>query len=112
MGVVVMINTGTERRKADRIKAEHLPDLLKKFRICLGKGDALIAQTLDISKKGIGLSVPVCIKDIDSIFITICTVDQSVMIKEQILSARTINETTSRINVMFTKHNPFFNYVN
>lgn len=106
-----MINTGTERRKADRIKAEHLPDLLKKFRISIGKGETLIAQTLDISKKGIGLSVPVCIKEINSIFITICTVDQSVMIKEQILAARTINETTSRINVMFFKHNPFFEYV-
>jgi cell shape-determining protein MreC len=107
-----MKNMGFERRKNDRVIAKDLPDSLKEFQICLGAEESIVAKTLDISSKGIGLSVPLSVKDITSIFITICSLDQNIKIKEQILSVRCINEKTSRVSIMFAKQNPFFDLAN
>lgn len=105
-------NNGFDRRKNNRILSKNLPDSIKEFKVCFGAEDTVIARTLDISSRGLGLSVPLRTKDITSIFITIYTMDQSIVIKEQILSVRHIDENTSRISIMFTKQNPFFGLAN
>ncbi|MBN2443578.1 MAG: hypothetical protein JXJ04_19620 [Spirochaetales bacterium] len=106
-----MINIGTERRKAERISADYLPESLKHFNINVGTNETILAKTLDLSEEGMALSVPICIKDIDSIFITIHMLDKSIMIKDQILSTRSIDQMTSRVNILFTKNNPFFKLI-
>jgi len=105
-------NSGFDRRKNIRYNSNQLPDSLKELKVSFDSGITAIAKTIDMSKKGLGLSVPLSTKDITDIFITISTLDQSITKKEQILSTRAIDKATSRVNIMFLKINPFFEYVN
>jgi c-di-GMP-binding flagellar brake protein YcgR len=113
MGVYSMMRKMEfDRRKKNRIRAEDLPDSLKRVKICLNSEDKMTAETLDISSKGIGLLVPRAVKDINGIFVTIYSTDQSIKVKEQILAVRSVDDTTSRVSIMFAKQNPFFELLN
>ena len=104
----MMIHKGKERRKEDRIHAVHLPAVLKNVHVDIGSGNVVDGQVLDISYKGMGLAARASTKDINSIFITVSTKDQEISVKEQILATRSLDDSTSRIGIMFRQKNPFY----
>jgi len=91
-----------ERRKGSRIPGEKLPDLLKKFKVDLGIGELLDSITLDANRTGISLLVPIHIYKVKNYSITLYAVDDSFIIKDEIVYIKGISPEESRISIMFT----------
>ena len=91
-----------ERRSKDRISVKDLPELLKKFKVDLGTGGLLDADTVDASQSGISLLVPVHIYKIESYDITLHAIDNSFLLEEEIVYIKGMSPEQSRISIMFS----------
>ena len=91
-----------ERRSKDRILVKDLPELLKRFKIDLGTGKLLDADTVDASKSGISLLVPIHIYKIETYDITLHSVDNSFLLEEEIVYIKGLGPEQSRISIMFS----------
>jgi len=91
-----------ERRNGSRIPAKDLPELLKKFKVDLGTGELLNSTTVDASRKGISLSVPIHIYKVKNYDIILHSMDDSFIIEDEIVYIKGISPEESRISIMFT----------
>ena len=91
-----------ERRGRNRILVKNLPELLKKFKIDLGTGELINADTVDASKSGISLLVPIHIYKIVNYDIIIHAVDDSFLLEEEIVYIKGLGPEQSRISIMFS----------
>lgn len=93
-----------ERRSGDRIPVEDLPELLRKFKIDLGTGNLLNADTVDANKNGISLLVPIHIYKVKNYDIVIHAEDDSFLIEDEIVYIKAISSEQSRISVLFSSN--------
>ena len=91
-----------ERRGGDRIPAEDLPELLKKFKVDLSTGELLDAETVDANKGGISLLVPIHIYEVKNYDIILHAIDGSFSIEDEIVYIKGISPEQSRISIMFS----------
>ncbi len=91
-----------ERRSRDRILVKDLPELLKKFKIDLGTGKLIDGDTVDASKSGISLLVPIHIYKIETYDITLHSIDNSFLLEEEIVYIKGLGPEQSRISIMFS----------
>jgi len=91
-----------ERRKGSRIPGEKLPDLLKKFKVDLGMGELLDSITLDANRTGLSLLVSVHVYKVKNYSIILHAMDDSFIIKDDIVYIKGITPEESRISIMFT----------
>ena len=91
-----------ERRKDSRIPREKLPELLKKFTVDLGTGELLDSITVDANHTGLSLLVPIHIYKVKNYSIILHAMDDSFMIKDEIVYIKGISPEESRISIMFS----------
>lgn len=91
-----------ERRKGTRIPAKDLPQLLQKFKVDLGTGELLDSVTVDANRNGISLSVPIHIYKVKNYTIILHSMDESFIIKDEIVYVKGISPEESRISIMFS----------
>ena len=91
-----------ERRNGSRIPAGDLPELLKKFKVDLGTGELLDADTVDANKSGMSLLVPIHINKVQNYDIIIHAMDGSFSIEDEIVYIKGLNPKESRISIMFS----------
>ena len=91
-----------ERRGDARIPVEDLPELLKKFKVDLGTGELLNADTVDANKSGISLLVPIHIYKVISYDIVLYAIDDSFLLEDEIVYVKAISPEQSRISIMFS----------
>ena len=95
-----------ERRNGARIPAEGLPELLKKFKVDLGTGGLLDADTVDANKSGISLLVPIHIYKVKDYDIVLHAIDESFLLEDEIVYIKGISPEQSRISIMFSSTSP------
>ena len=94
---------GEENRKGgSRIPAKDLPELLRKFKIDLGTGELLEANTIDANKSGISLIVPIQISKVTNYDVKLYSFDKSIIIEDEIVYIKSLTPQESRISIMFT----------
>lgn len=91
-----------ERRSKDRVLVKDLPELLKKFKVDLGTGKLLDADTVDASKTGISLLVPIHIYKVKNYDIILHSLDNSFILEEEIVYIKGMGPEQSRISIMFS----------
>jgi hypothetical protein len=91
-----------ERRSKDRVLVKDLPELLKKFKVDLGTGKLFDADTVDASKSGISLLVPIHIYKVKNYDIILHSLDNSFLLEEEIVYIKGIGPEQSRISIMFS----------
>ena len=95
-----------ERRNGARIPVEGLPELLRKFKIDLGTGELLSADTVDANRNGISLLVSIHIYKVKKYDIVIHAIDDSFIIEDEIVYIKGISPEQSRISIMFSSASP------
>lgn len=91
-----------ERRSKDRVLVKDLPELLKKFKVDLGTGKLIDADTVDASKSGISLLVPIHIYKVKNYDIILHSLDNSFILEEEIVYIKGMGPEQSRISIMFS----------
>ena len=91
-----------DRRNGPRIPATDLPELLKKFKVDLGTGKLLDANTVDANRSGISLLVPIHIYKVKNYDIVLHAIDGSFSIEDEIVYIKGITPEESRISIMFS----------
>ena len=85
----------SERRNGPRIPVNDLPELLKQFKVDLGTGELLDADTVDANKSGMSLLVPIHINKVQNYDIIIHAMDGSFSIEDEIVYIKGLNPKES-----------------
>ncbi len=102
------MNISNNKRGAERIKAEKLPESLKKFYITFKDGEQFIADTIDVSRSGIAFLVKMPNYYIADFQIIIAPIDKSFKIEYEFVYAKPMGNGTYRLTLKFSKANKDF----
>ena len=92
-----------DRRKGYSARpVDRLLELLRKFKIDLGTGELLSADTVDANKSGISLLVPIHIYKVKKYDVVIYAIDDSFLIEDEIVYIKGLSPEQSRISIMFS----------
>ena len=96
-------NSGSNKRTEHRIHSNQLPESLKSMILQFENGTQITVNTLDASKTGIGLRVPLPVYSITDFYVTLSPKDKSFQIKDELLYIKPIDKDSSRVSIKFSQ---------
>jgi len=92
-----------DKRRNDRVPADRLPDCLKKLTVRFGDGGKpYTVETIDASPTGLSFLINLPVYSIQNYELSITAGDASFCLRDEMVYAKPLDHTTSRVSVQFT----------
>ena len=98
------ISDSPEKRRAERIPSDRLPQPLRRLHVSFGaESSSYHVETIDASRTGISFRLQMPIYSIRDYNLTIKADDASFTLRDELVYAKPLDLATSRVSVHFTE---------
>jgi hypothetical protein len=97
-------STADEKRSEQRIAGERLPQQLQTLKVSFGDGgESYRVKTIDASVSGISFRIELPAHAIQDYNLTIATDDGGITLHDELVYAKPLDQSSSRVSVHFSK---------